>query len=227
LPTMKIIRRMKKCEKCGKEHQKNGRFCSRSCANSRIWSEEDKLKKSNSANSSEKVQKENESRKKRFLKECKICNNKFETIKGIYCSNKCRSSDKLLTEQKNIKISLKAIERFKLFPHLHPNRLCAGINESYPEKMFREFLEQNGLIDGEEFKQQYRVSNYYVDFYFPKLKLGVEIDGERWHQDLVKESIREQEIIKSIKLLRFKAIDIIKRNKEKEILELIKYISEA
>jgi len=46
---------MKICLKCGIEHDKQGLYCSRSCANSRIWNEEDKLKKSNSAKNSEKV----------------------------------------------------------------------------------------------------------------------------------------------------------------------------
>lgn len=31
---------LKICPKCGKEHIKDGKFCSRSCANSRTWSEE-------------------------------------------------------------------------------------------------------------------------------------------------------------------------------------------
>lgn len=39
---------MKSCPKCGSEHSKPGAFCSRKCANSRTWNEEDKLKKSNS-----------------------------------------------------------------------------------------------------------------------------------------------------------------------------------
>lgn len=37
---------MKTCPKCNIEHSKNGIFCSRTCANSRVWNEEDKLKKS-------------------------------------------------------------------------------------------------------------------------------------------------------------------------------------
>lgn len=36
---------MKLCPKCGSEHDKIGLYCSRSCANSRTWTEEDKLKK--------------------------------------------------------------------------------------------------------------------------------------------------------------------------------------
>jgi hypothetical protein len=37
---------MKQCPKCDKEHDLPGKFCSRSCANSRVFSEEAKLKKS-------------------------------------------------------------------------------------------------------------------------------------------------------------------------------------
>lgn len=37
---------MKTCPKCGNEHERNGKFCSSSCANSRTWTEEDKKKKS-------------------------------------------------------------------------------------------------------------------------------------------------------------------------------------
>jgi len=49
-----------KCQsvKCEKEHDGkygSGKYCSRQCANSRSWSEEDKLKKSNSAKNSKKV----------------------------------------------------------------------------------------------------------------------------------------------------------------------------
>lgn len=37
---------MKQCPKCAKEHYKSGIFCSRSCANSRVFSDEAKRKKS-------------------------------------------------------------------------------------------------------------------------------------------------------------------------------------
>lgn len=39
---------MKICPKCNTQHNKNGIYCSRSCANSRTWTEEDKKKKSSS-----------------------------------------------------------------------------------------------------------------------------------------------------------------------------------
>ncbi len=38
---------MKLCPKCNVEHDKNGAFCSRKCANSRVWNDHDKIKKSN------------------------------------------------------------------------------------------------------------------------------------------------------------------------------------
>jgi hypothetical protein len=37
---------MKQCPKCPNMHEKPGIFCSRSCANSRVFSEESKIKKS-------------------------------------------------------------------------------------------------------------------------------------------------------------------------------------
>jgi hypothetical protein len=39
---------MKICPKCKTQHEKQGTFCSRKCANSRTWTDEDKKKKSNS-----------------------------------------------------------------------------------------------------------------------------------------------------------------------------------
>jgi 5-methylcytosine-specific restriction endonuclease McrA len=39
---------MKTCPKCGNTHEKLGKFCSRGCANSRIFTEESKEKKRNS-----------------------------------------------------------------------------------------------------------------------------------------------------------------------------------
>lgn len=57
---------IKKCLKCEIEHNKAGKFCSRSCANSRIWSNDDKLKKSLSAKNSLKVNNANSNNIKRL-----------------------------------------------------------------------------------------------------------------------------------------------------------------
>ena len=50
---------MKNCPKCNKEHNNNGKFCSKSCANSRRWTEADKIKKSEAAKNSLKVKESN------------------------------------------------------------------------------------------------------------------------------------------------------------------------
>lgn len=40
----------KTCPKCKAKHEKKGTFCSRACANSRTWTDEDKQKKRESVN---------------------------------------------------------------------------------------------------------------------------------------------------------------------------------
>lgn len=98
------------CPKCGLEFEtitgKDGKkFCSRKCANSRIWTENDKLKKSISAKNSEKVNFENKSRRKnKIIKICPICKKEFNVNlsedKRIYCSKKCYNNDKNLEFRK-------------------------------------------------------------------------------------------------------------------------------
>jgi hypothetical protein len=93
---------MKYCKKCNIEHNNNGNFCSRSCANSRIWTEEDKNKKSIAAKQSIAVQLENKSRHKGFFtKKCLICkcemilrsSRKNQKVCSKQCSNKYLSEN--------------------------------------------------------------------------------------------------------------------------------------
>lgn len=58
-----IFNNIMKCPKCNLEHNNKGKYCSRKCANSRQWSEADKLKKSISSNNSLKVQLAKEAQK--------------------------------------------------------------------------------------------------------------------------------------------------------------------
>jgi hypothetical protein len=55
---------MKECPKCNAKHDKNGKFCSISCANSRAWSDEDKKIKSIAGKKSDKVKIANRSKSK-------------------------------------------------------------------------------------------------------------------------------------------------------------------
>ncbi len=97
------------CSKCGKqftlqitklvyESGKYRKHCSRSCANSRAWTEHDKLKKSLAAKTSDKVYLANRDNKLKLkqkypmvAKTCPVCKAVFHSAKKtqIYCSIKC------------------------------------------------------------------------------------------------------------------------------------------
>lgn len=99
---------LKICPKCNTTHDKKGVFCCRSCSNSRMWSEEDKLRKSISAKNSIKVlnnnkrmgtervignihkrQKDPDNWETSF---CIVCNKEFLKLKKNKrktCSSKC------------------------------------------------------------------------------------------------------------------------------------------
>jgi hypothetical protein len=89
------------CYKCGRDikireynvkvPKKDKYFCSRSCANSKVWSDEDKLKKSNSAKKSEKVKKANKlagekrvgkKTAERFNVNCPVCSKVVTFLKS-------------------------------------------------------------------------------------------------------------------------------------------------
>ena len=64
---------------------------------------------------------------------------------------------------------------------------------------------------GYKFRRQYSVGSYVLDFYCPKLKLGIEIDGDSHFQATVQEYDRQrQDFIESlgIKVLRSLNTDI-------------------
>jgi len=97
------------CDKCGKDFFEDWRidtrtkkqnpiprFCSKVCANSRIWSKEDKLKKSISASISEKVIIANKARRIYFIeKKCKICNTRISNSSTTnFCLNCYRKDHK-------------------------------------------------------------------------------------------------------------------------------------
>lgn len=89
---------MKKCPKCEAEHDKPGKFCSLKCANSRKFSDDDKVAIRNGINSSEKVKKMiEESRVNQIEKTCPMCESLFRVSMSrseqIYCSRQCFLND--------------------------------------------------------------------------------------------------------------------------------------
>lgn len=89
---------MKICPKCGAKHEKNGKFCSRKCANSRSWTQENKDAIRNGINSSDKVKKMlTDMRVNQVEKLCPMCQLVFKLPLSqshrIYCGRKCYLDD--------------------------------------------------------------------------------------------------------------------------------------
>lgn len=196
------------------------KFCSHSCSTqfnnkNKVLSEETKNKISEGIIKYLNSGIEN---KRKSKPKCKVCGNEVKKTHNTYCSRVCKDN---CVDFKHRQSQL-AKKRYKENPEQHPNRLCAGLKESYPERFFREFLEQNGLINNVDYEQQYKIKTYYVDFYFPKINLCVEIDGERFHRRCDKELKREEIIKKQHNLIRFNVKTLLKKEYEDDILEIIK-----
>jgi hypothetical protein len=86
---------MKICPKCNEEHSKPGAFCSRKCANSRVWNDDDKLKKSLAAKkyvlATDWVP-PNKGKSTKVVRKCLNCDDTFSCYPKstkFYCSTKC------------------------------------------------------------------------------------------------------------------------------------------
>jgi hypothetical protein len=106
---------MKKCKKCGSDFEpKKGLFdyCSLKCRNSRTWSDEDKMKKSESAKKSERL--------KEVLVQLRVFNKQTENYKKNIEKIKKTWDDKLMKEDFN----LLSFERLKKRVLIEQNNKC-------------------------------------------------------------------------------------------------------
>ena len=112
-----------------------------------------------------------------------------------------------------------------------------------PEKWLYEFLNINGFEEGKDFIFQYKIFNYFIDFYFPSLNLGIEVDGDYWHANpnrykpnkiinyptgkftakeiWERDQLRENIITSKIKLKRFWASDLLNEKCNPELFKLL------
>lgn len=107
-------------------------------------------------------------------------------------------------------ISKKVIELFKRRPELHPNRKVANNRKvmSYPEKLVFDLLTSLNI----KFEHNKKALKYFIDFYLTDYNIGIEVDGERWHNAEYDEK-RDAEISTiGIKILRFKAKEVNKNS---------------
>lgn len=207
------------CLKCDKKFKalinRKAIFCSKSCSAKvinvgRKNSEESKIKMS-------KIMKGRTSPFRQERPKCKICENECKKPYHKYCSRECCSKD----PERKINSSIRMKKRFEKNPELHPNVLCAGIKESYPEKFLNDYFILNGLIENKDYIRQYNLSNYYIDFVFENINLAIEVDGERWHDPNCPKEIKREIIVReSFDLVRFKA-KLLTNKKYTETIDLI------
>lgn len=91
--------------------------------------------------------------------------------------------------------------------------------ESESERRAYEVLQSTGLT----VKKQYRIDWYRMDFYLPKHRICIEIDGQDHSRRLDRDRIRDSYLTgKGIRTLRIPAGELYKKNYEKMILKKLK-----
>lgn len=208
---LKRINIKKHCEKCGLEFEvtrvvhkdgkqsvskKERKFCSRSCANSRILNEETKRKISVSLKD-----RLSEKNKKIYCKDCgkEICHRS----KTGYC-NKCYPKIKAKDKEYRKKLS-KSIQK-NVQDGSHVGWKSRNIT-SYPEKFFIRVLKNNNLFD--KCKVNYPIkkrelglhcsASYFLDFFFEEKRIDLEIDGKQHEYEDRKKSdkVRDNALIEN------------------------------
>lgn len=96
-------------------------------------------------------------------------------------------------------------------PNLKARRQVLRNNLTEPERRLWYFL-RNKNLKGYKFRRQYGVGNFILDFYCPKLRLAIELDGDTHYTDIAKtrDSSRDQFLaIKGIVVVRFTNHDVM------------------
>lgn len=86
---------------------------------------------------------------------------------------------------------------------------------------------QGKQLEGYKFRRQYSVGPYIVDFYCPRFKLAIEVDGPSHFQDeAIRYDQKRQRYIESfgLKFLRFTNVDIYE-NIEGVLEEILRFIN--
>lgn len=103
--------------------------------------------------------------------------------------------------------SIQKKEFYRLHPEKHPNHIInkKGHRTDIEKKMYDALLKEKI-----EFKEQYHLEKYWIDFALPEFKIAIECDGVYWHNK-EKDKIRDEELLKvGWKTLRFTDIEIKK-----------------
>jgi len=171
------------CNNCKKEFEieereklfpkKEKYYCSRSCANSRDWDDDDKKKKSESLIGRNHI--------KRISTICKYCNKIFEhriTENRIFCSNKCSIT---YSNKNNIDKAIKGGRASVL------NQNRRSKNEIYFSELCKEYF--NNIKTNESI-----FNGWDADIIIEDYKIAILWNG-KWHY----EKIKEKHSIKQVK----------------------------
>lgn len=171
---------MFKCEGCGLEHEikfGSGRFCSRFCANRRIY---DPKKKEEVYS---KVSAKLKHKKPDYI--CPNCQKSFRPKKVIQqcCSRSCSTIfyNKNMSDEQKKKIS--KMNRDRILSRYEQGDMRIGwqnrsrFGSSYPEQYFEQVLTERNI----EFSREVRIGRWFIDFVLIN-NIALEIDG-RQHKD--------------------------------------------
>lgn len=164
-------------------------------------------------------------------KECEYCHKNFTTKKSHlrFCSGSC-SSKRMWQDNEYRK---NHVEKTKERVKNKEFGWTARTDLSFPEKIYKEFFEKNGFAN--RFQINHLIPRkegcYFLDFYFPEIKLDVEIDGQQHERLDRKESDANRDAFlraKGIKVVRIKWKSISKeegkeflKNQQDELLKLL------
>lgn len=90
--------------------------------------------------------------------------------------------------------------------------------EYYSERCVRLYLESKSI----DFKQEARFGMFSADFYFPSIRLSLEVDGsQHWTDPKIAERDQRKEAFLleeyGVRTIRVRAIDFVSLNKEEQI----------
>jgi very-short-patch-repair endonuclease len=111
-------------------------------------------------------------------------------------------------------------------PALKSRRQTLRNNSTEPEQILWYYL-KNKNLNGYKFRRQYSVGAYVLDFYCPKIRLGIELDGDSHFTAKAQtyDRIRDKSIKDlGIKILRFTNIDV-QENVEAVLEEIMMHLS--
>ncbi len=143
--------------------------------------------------------------KERYANDSNLRQQRSEIAKEVW---KKRKLDKKAFEKFRKKMSKIVKQNIAENPELHIRRICTREGfESSLERIMREALSESGI----EFKKEFQIDKFFVDFAIISHRIVIEVDGDYWHQDKEKDFLRDQ-VIESYnwKVLRFSETSVKK-----------------